>query len=73
MDCVEEFKVGDYVRVKMLVFFMLYGWEDIIFKSNVVMYNVDEEGDVGIVFCFWNKLFLCLLIDIEKVKLFYEK
>ncbi|CAN6974984.1 unnamed protein product, partial [Brassica rapa subsp. trilocularis] len=73
IDRVEELKVGEYVRVKTSVSSMSYGWEDITLKSNVVMHNVDEEGDVGVAFCFWSKPFSCPLTDIEKVKPFHEK
>ncbi|KAG2331294.1 hypothetical protein Bca52824_002474 [Brassica carinata] len=73
MERVEEFCVGDCIRVKTSVSSMSYGWEDIIFKSNIMMHNLDEDGDVGIGFCFWSKSFSCSVTDIEKVKPFNDE
>nr|KYP61015.1 E3 ubiquitin-protein ligase KEG [Cajanus cajan] len=68
MEKVENFKVvGDWVRVKASVSAPRYGWEDITRNSIGVIHSLEEDGDIGIAFCFRNKLFTCSVTDVEKV------
>ncbi|BBN00251.1 E3 ubiquitin-protein ligase KEG [Marchantia polymorpha subsp. ruderalis] len=67
MEKVEDFKVGDWVRVKASVSSPKYGWEDVTRGSIGVVYSLDEEGDVGVGFCFRSKPFSCSITDMEKV------
>ncbi|WZY89232.1 hypothetical protein YC2023_045967 [Brassica napus] len=59
-------------------FSMSHGWEDITLNSIGMMHNLDEDGDVGIAFCFRSKPFSSKLYnimpfsDIEKVVPFHE-
>ncbi|CAN6992619.1 unnamed protein product [Brassica oleracea var. botrytis] len=64
-------QVGDWVRVKASVSSPKYGWEDITRNSIGVMHILDEDGNVGIAFCFKSNLFLCSITDIEKVEPFH--
>ncbi|KAK7314153.1 hypothetical protein VNO77_39365 [Canavalia gladiata] len=70
MEKVEDFKVGDWVRVKASVSAPRYGWEDITKNSIGVIHSMEEDGDMGIAFCFRNKLFPCSVTDVEKVSHF---
>ncbi|GAB4827765.1 hypothetical protein Ancab_034651 [Ancistrocladus abbreviatus] len=67
MEKVEDFKVGDWVRVKASVSSPKYGWEDITRNSIGIIHSLEEDGDVGVAFCFRSKLFCCSVTDIEKV------
>nr|XP_027079322.1 E3 ubiquitin-protein ligase KEG-like isoform X2 [Coffea arabica] len=67
MEKVEDFKVGDWVRVKASVSSPKYGWEDINRTSIGVIHSLEEDGDVGIAFCFRSKPFCCSVTDVEKV------
>ncbi|CAM6116455.1 unnamed protein product [Calypogeia fissa] len=67
MEKVEDFKVGDWVRVKASVSSPKYGWEDVTRGTVGVVYYLDEEGDMGVGFCFRNKPFPCSITDMEKV------
>ncbi|KAG2334172.1 hypothetical protein Bca52824_005352 [Brassica carinata] len=71
MEKIDDFKVGDWVRVKASVSSPKYGWEDITRNSIGVMHSLDEDGDVGIAFCFRSKPFSCSVTDIEKVVPFH--
>jgi E3 ubiquitin-protein ligase KEG len=44
-----------------------YGWEDVARGTIGVVYFLDEEGDMGVGFCFRNKTFTCSITDLEKV------
>ncbi|XP_027354497.1 E3 ubiquitin-protein ligase KEG-like [Abrus precatorius] len=67
MEKLEDFKVGDWVRVKASVSAPRYGWEDITRNSIGVIHSLEDDGDMGIAFCFRNKLFPCSVTDVEKV------
>lgn len=67
MEKVEDFKVGDWVRVKATVSSPKYGWEDITRNSIGVIHSLEEDGDMGIAFCFRSKPFSCSVTDVEKV------
>ncbi|WJX36648.1 hypothetical protein P8452_24505 [Trifolium repens] len=67
MEKVEDFKVGDWVRVKASVSSPKYGWEDITRNSIGVIHSLEEDGDVGVAFCFRSKPFSCSVTDVEKV------
>ncbi|KAH9686311.1 E3 ubiquitin-protein ligase KEG [Citrus sinensis] len=67
MEKVEDFKVGDWVRVKASVSSPKYGWEDITRNSIGIIHSLEEDGDVGIAFCFRSKPFCCSVTDVEKV------
>ncbi|VVA96998.1 unnamed protein product [Arabis nemorensis] len=71
MEKIDDFKVGDWVRVKASVSSPKYGWEDITRNSVGVMHSIDEDGDVGIAFCFRSKPFSCSVTDVEKVVPFH--
>lgn len=60
-------QVGDWVRVKASVSSPKYGWEDITRNSIGVVHSLDEDGDVGIAFCFRSKPFSCSVTDVENV------
>ncbi|CAL0335141.1 unnamed protein product [Lupinus luteus] len=66
MEKVEDFKVGDWVRVKASVSSPKYGWEDITRNSIGIIHSLEEDGDVGVAFCFRSKPFSCSLTDVEK-------
>ncbi|GAV69413.1 Ank domain-containing protein/Pkinase domain-containing protein/zf-C3HC4 domain-containing protein/Ank_2 domain-containing protein/Ank_4 domain-containing protein [Cephalotus follicularis] len=67
MEKVEDFKVGDWVRVKASVSSPKYGWEDITRNSIGIIHSLEEDGDIGVAFCFRSKPFCCSVTDIEKV------
>ncbi|XP_022746915.1 E3 ubiquitin-protein ligase KEG-like isoform X1 [Durio zibethinus] len=67
MEKVEDFKVGDWVRVKASVSSPKYGWEDITRNSIGVIHSLEDDGDMGIAFCFRSKPFRCSVTDVEKV------
>ncbi|KAJ8774243.1 hypothetical protein K2173_009674 [Erythroxylum novogranatense] len=67
MEKVEDFKVGDWVRVKASVSSPKYGWEDIARNSIGIIHSLEEDGDMGIAFCFRSKPFCCSVTDVEKV------
>ncbi|XP_057520201.1 E3 ubiquitin-protein ligase KEG [Amaranthus tricolor] len=67
MEKVEDFKVGDWVRVKASVSSPKYGWEDVNRNSIGVIHSLEEDGDMGVAFCFRSKLFCCSVTDVEKV------
>ncbi|XP_054814034.1 E3 ubiquitin-protein ligase KEG-like [Prosopis cineraria] len=67
MEKVEDFKVGDWVRVKASVSSPKYGWEDITRNSIGIIHSLEEDGDMGIAFCFRSKPFCCSVTDVEKV------
>ncbi|KAJ0229051.1 Mind bomb [Hirschfeldia incana] len=67
MEKIDDFKVGDWVRVSRSP---KYGWENITQKSIGVMYSLEEDGDVGIVFSFRGNPFPCSVTDVEKVERF---
>lgn len=60
-------KVGDWVRVKASVSSPKYGWDDVSRGSTGVVHFLDEDGDIGIGFCFRGKPFSCSITDVEKV------
>ncbi|OIW15436.1 hypothetical protein TanjilG_28635 [Lupinus angustifolius] len=66
MEKVEDFKVGDWVRVKASVSSPKYGWEDITRNSIGIIHSLEEDGDVGVAFCFRSKPFSCSVTDVEK-------
>lgn len=63
--CKEQ--VGDWIRVKASVSSPKYGWEDVTRNSIGVIHSLEEDGDVGIAFCFRSKPFSCSMTDVEKV------
>ncbi|GLT45995.1 hypothetical protein SLA2020_197870 [Shorea laevis] len=67
MEKVEDFKVGDWVRVKASVSSPKYGWEDVTRNSIGVVHSLEEDGDMGVAFCFRSKPFCCSVTDMEKV------
>ncbi|RDX78258.1 E3 ubiquitin-protein ligase KEG, partial [Mucuna pruriens] len=67
MEKVEDFKVGDWVRVKASVSSPKYGWEDITRNSIGVIHSLEEGGDMGVAFCFRSTPFSCSVTDVEKV------
>ncbi|XWS74568.1 hypothetical protein CRYUN_Cryun01aG0009400 [Craigia yunnanensis] len=67
MEKVEDFKVGDWVRVKASVSSPKYGWEDITRNSIGIIHSLEDDGDMGIAFCFRSKPFRCSVTDVEKV------
>ncbi|KAL0291453.1 UNVERIFIED_CONTAM: E3 ubiquitin-protein ligase KEG, partial [Sesamum calycinum] len=67
MEKLDDFKVGDWVRVKASVPSPKYGWEDVTRNSIGIIHSLEEDGDMGIAFCFRSKLFCCSVTDVEKV------
>ncbi|CAN6483354.1 unnamed protein product [Victoria cruziana] len=67
MEKVEDFKVGDWVRVKAAVSSPKYGWEDVTKNSIGIIHSLEEDGDMSVAFCFRNKPFCCSVTDVEKV------
>lgn len=63
-------QVGDWVRVKASVPSPKYGWEDVHRTSIGVIRSLEEDGDMGIAFCFRSKIFSCSMTDMEKVSPF---
>ncbi|KAG6629825.1 E3 ubiquitin-protein ligase KEG-like [Carya illinoinensis] len=70
MEKVENFKVGDWVRVKASVPSPKYGWEDVTRDSIGIIHSLVEDGDMAISFCFRSKTFSCSMTDMEKVSPF---
>ncbi|KAK4285339.1 hypothetical protein QN277_002047 [Acacia crassicarpa] len=67
MEKLEDFKVGDWVKIKSSVPSPRYGWDDVT-RSNIgVIHSLEEDGDMGIAFCFRSKPFRCSVTDVEKV------
>ncbi|KAF8398239.1 hypothetical protein HHK36_017165 [Tetracentron sinense] len=67
MEKVENFKVGDWVRVKASVSSPKYGWEDVTRNSIGIIHSLEEDGDMGVAFCFKSKPFSCSVTDMEMV------
>ncbi|KAJ3688029.1 hypothetical protein LUZ61_017193 [Rhynchospora tenuis] len=67
MEKVENFKVGDWVRVKTAVPSPKYGWEDVTRNSIGIVHSLDDDGDMGVAFCFRSRPFSCSVADMEKV------
>ncbi|PKA62632.1 E3 ubiquitin-protein ligase KEG [Apostasia shenzhenica] len=67
MEKVEHFQVGDWVRVKASVPSPKYGWEDVPRNSIGVIHSLEDDGDMGVAFCFRSKPFCCSVADMEKV------
>ncbi|KAK1277592.1 E3 ubiquitin-protein ligase KEG [Acorus gramineus] len=67
MEKVENFKVGDWVRVKASVPSPKYGWEDVTRTSIGIIHSLEDDGDMGVAFCFRCKPFCCSVADMEKV------
>ncbi|XP_058077369.1 E3 ubiquitin-protein ligase KEG [Magnolia sinica] len=67
MEKVENFKVGDWVRVKTSVSSPKFGWEDVTRNSIGLIHSLEEDGDMGVAFCFRSKPFCCSVTDMEKV------
>lgn len=44
-----------------------YGWEDITRNSIGLIHSLEDDGDMGIAFCFRSKPFSCSVTDVEKV------
>lgn len=63
-------QVGDWVRVKATVPSPKYGWEDVTRNSIGIVHSLQDDGDVGVAFCFRSKLFLCSVADVEKAQPF---
>ena len=63
-------QVGDWVRVKASVPSPKYGWEDVNRTSIGIIRSLEEDGDMGIAFCFRSKIFSCSVTDMEKVSPF---
>lgn len=70
MEKVDDFKVGDWVKVKASVSSPKYGWEDVTRSSIGVIHSLEEDGDIGIAFCFRSKPFSCSVTDVEKLQPF---
>ncbi|KAJ0978807.1 hypothetical protein J5N97_014281 [Dioscorea zingiberensis] len=70
VERVEPFEVGDWVRVKASVPSPKYGWEDVSRNSIGVIHSLEDNGDVGVAFCFRSKAFPCSVADMEKVRPF---
>lgn len=43
-----------------------YGWEDITRNSIGIIHSLEEDGDMGVAFCFRSKPFSCSVTDVEK-------
>ncbi|KAH6814832.1 protein kinase, partial [Perilla frutescens var. frutescens] len=67
MEKVEDFKVGDWVRVKASVPSPMFGWEDVTRSSIGIIHSLEEDGCMGVAFCFRSKIFRCSVTDMEKV------
>lgn len=70
MEKVEDFKVGDWVRVKASVPSPKYGWDDVTRTSIGIVHNLEDDGDMGVAFSFRSRPFLCSMTDMEKVSPF---
>ncbi|GAB2299458.1 hypothetical protein Dimus_033526 [Dionaea muscipula] len=67
MEKMEDFKVGDWVRVKSSVSSPKYGWDDVTRNSVGIIHSLEVDCDMGVAFCFRSKLFSCSITDVEKV------
>lgn len=47
-----------------------YGWEDVTRNSIGIIHSLEEDGDMGVAFCFRSKPFCCSVTDMEKVQPF---
>jgi hypothetical protein len=61
-------QVGDWIRVKATVPSPKYGWEDVTRNSIGIVHSLQDDGDVGVAFCFRSRLFLCSVADVEKAQ-----
>lgn len=55
------------MRVKAPVSSPKYGWEDVTRNSIGIIHSLEEDGDMGVAYCFRSKPFRCSVTDIEKV------
>lgn len=58
------------MRVKASVPSPKYGWEDVSRNSIGVIHSLEDNGDMGVAFCFRSKAFSCSMADMEKVRPF---
>ncbi|GAV62128.1 Pkinase domain-containing protein/Ank_2 domain-containing protein/Ank_3 domain-containing protein/zf-RING_2 domain-containing protein [Cephalotus follicularis] len=70
IEKIEEFEVGDWVRVKASVPSPKYGWEDVTRTSIGVVHSLEADGDMSVAFCFRSRPFSCSMADLEKVSPF---
>lgn len=63
-------QVGDWVKVKASVSAPKYGWEDVTRNSIGIVHCLEDDGDMGVAFCFTGKLFCCSVADMERVQPF---
>ncbi|KAG0500795.1 hypothetical protein HPP92_000867 [Vanilla planifolia] len=70
MEKMDSFKVGNWVRVKASVPSPKYGWEDVTRNSIGIVHSLENDGDMGVAFCFRRKPFFCSVADMEKVPSF---
>jgi E3 ubiquitin-protein ligase KEG len=47
-----------------------YGWEDITRNSIGIIHSLEDDGDMGVAFCFRSKPFSCSVTDVEKASPF---
>lgn len=47
-----------------------YGWDDVTRTSIGIVHSLEDDGDIGVAFCFRSKPFLCSMTDVEKVPSF---
>ncbi|CAA6654071.1 unnamed protein product [Spirodela intermedia] len=68
----------DFIFVVISFFFFLnssvsapkYGWEDVTRNSIGIIHYLEDDGDMGVAFCFKSKLFCCSVADMERVQPF---
>ncbi|KAL0448688.1 UNVERIFIED_CONTAM: E3 ubiquitin-protein ligase KEG [Sesamum latifolium] len=61
MEKLEDFKSKSFCSLPK------YGWEDVTRNSIGIIHSLEDDGDMGIAFCFRSKLFCCSVTDVEKV------
>ncbi|KAF7119469.1 hypothetical protein RHSIM_Rhsim13G0208400 [Rhododendron simsii] len=72
MEKLEDFKVGDWVRMRASLPSPKYGWDDVTRLSIGIIHSLDDVGDMGVAFCFRSKPFTCSVTDMEKVSSPFE-
>ncbi|XP_024545688.1 E3 ubiquitin-protein ligase KEG isoform X2 [Selaginella moellendorffii] len=66
VEIIEDFKVGDWVRIRACVCSPKFGWEDINRASVGVVFYL-HQCDMGVGFAHRSKAYTCAITDVEKV------
>ncbi|GKA25806.1 E3 ubiquitin protein ligase KEG [Tanacetum coccineum] len=65
----EELDIGDWVRVKPSISSPTHHWGDVTHSSIGVVHRI-EDGNLWVAFCFLERLWLCKIWEVERIRPF---